>query len=657
MSDNYLKPANPVFKNHFFTFFLLASIWILTHPYRGIWHDASLYTAQALQRLNPDAFRNDLFFAYGSQDSFTLFSPLYGFVINFLGINYAAIGLLIFFHLIWAISCWCLFKRFLQGKWLYLAVIFTFGMARYYGASETLFFAEGFITARIASEALALTGLAAYFSYFPISGLLLTVIATCLHPLIGGWALALLILLRWNWKLIFGGTFIFGIIALLIKPSLLGALSLPIDVEWRNLVLANSPYIFMEEWGLRDWSRTCMTLTFLIAALISITQEKNKQHFWAGLLIVTLSGLLISWFGTNIIHNALVTQLQLWRVLWLATALQWLAAAVFLQKICPDKTKHYWLAWLIIAWMLQDLYGGFLGLLCVSLYWLIVIKKQFNLSALFLKWTKIVTVVCFSITFLMWIPNAFMDAWVEGGNYLRNTTTSSQIIAGFLLTNSFVVIGLATWWLSQQKGFQYKFALAGLSATFLIFGLINWDQRSPLLYFIDTVATTPENRPFGNRIKPGDTIFWQGTLNGTWLALWTSNYASNKQVSGIVFNRKTAIEARRRLKRVALMALPLDELAPRGNDIIEEELNKLGLNDADELRRKETLIVTFSGLIHLCYDPVLDFAAVGTQFPEIAEAEYPIPLNKLRFWLYDCGSIRQRFPDPFPNDTNNTNLN
>ena len=73
----------------------MVAIWVFSHPYRGILHDGILYLAQALLRTRPETFSRDLFFAYGSQDSYTLFSTPYAFFIGLLGIGGAAKSLLL----------------------------------------------------------------------------------------------------------------------------------------------------------------------------------------------------------------------------------------------------------------------------------------------------------------------------------------------------------------------------------------------------------------------------------------------------------------------------------------------------------------------------------------------------------------------------------
>src|SRR4051812_26774615 len=57
-------------------FGLLLLLNTLFRPYLGIHHDAMLYSGQVLSRLDPATYSDDLFFRYGSQDRFSIFSPL-----------------------------------------------------------------------------------------------------------------------------------------------------------------------------------------------------------------------------------------------------------------------------------------------------------------------------------------------------------------------------------------------------------------------------------------------------------------------------------------------------------------------------------------------------------------------------------------------------
>ena len=64
---------------------LLVALWITTHPYYGVIHDSRIYLVQALGSLYPGRFSQDLFLKYGSQDGFSVFTPLYSQAVRALG--------------------------------------------------------------------------------------------------------------------------------------------------------------------------------------------------------------------------------------------------------------------------------------------------------------------------------------------------------------------------------------------------------------------------------------------------------------------------------------------------------------------------------------------------------------------------------------------
>src|ERR1700729_2117935 len=74
---------------------LPVALWCLTHRYQGLAGDAGLYAIQALSRTNAGLAR-DVFLSDASQDHYTIFSPIYAFFIKQLGLQEAALSLLVF---------------------------------------------------------------------------------------------------------------------------------------------------------------------------------------------------------------------------------------------------------------------------------------------------------------------------------------------------------------------------------------------------------------------------------------------------------------------------------------------------------------------------------------------------------------------------------
>lgn len=68
-------------------FVLLLAINSVTRPYAGVTHDSRLYSVQVLNRVEAGAYADDLFFRYGSQDEYSLFSIVAAPVVYALGLT------------------------------------------------------------------------------------------------------------------------------------------------------------------------------------------------------------------------------------------------------------------------------------------------------------------------------------------------------------------------------------------------------------------------------------------------------------------------------------------------------------------------------------------------------------------------------------------
>ena len=71
---------------------LAAALWCLNHAYVGmVEHDARVYSLLVWHWLSPEAYARDPFFLFGSQDRYSLFTPLYGSLAAAIGLPKAAL--------------------------------------------------------------------------------------------------------------------------------------------------------------------------------------------------------------------------------------------------------------------------------------------------------------------------------------------------------------------------------------------------------------------------------------------------------------------------------------------------------------------------------------------------------------------------------------
>src|ERR1700721_1965521 len=70
-------------------FLTAVATWLLLRGYHGLLGDAQLYAFQALARIHP-SLASDLYLQNTSQDQFTIFSPVYAWFIESLGLEHAA---------------------------------------------------------------------------------------------------------------------------------------------------------------------------------------------------------------------------------------------------------------------------------------------------------------------------------------------------------------------------------------------------------------------------------------------------------------------------------------------------------------------------------------------------------------------------------------
>lgn len=604
---------------------LLAGLWLASHPYKGLFHDSTLYSVQALSHLYPDIFRNDIFFIYGSQDDYSLFSRAYAYLIDWFGLENAMKVVVVCGHLIWMYAAWRIsallsFPRRLVFLTLLIIVPGTY-------ATQVLHYGEMFATARIIAEALTLVALAAALSNRPYLAGALLLLAVTQHPLMAFGGILLFVL--------FGGSYIlpkvslrYILVAVAIilvatglifdSTNLLGRLVSVMDPEWLALIRERNSYVFISTWSLQDWN--LLVLNFcLLAAGWRLNYGWLSRLFWAGLMLGLMT-LVAAWIGDQLWHSQLLIQVQPMRAFWLV---KWLAVLAFASLLSFRDDEH-WIPLLFSAsWFAQDNIGS---LIAVAAFVLSVLQpKKLPFSRLI--WLLPIVAVLSRIMAKLAAISLEMDIEDQVLPYNRFMSMSFNMGDMAMLVGAFMVGGLIFFWHQHNllRGSRRLNALLlFFSCACFCFGLLHFMHNSakPQPFFA-AIQTEYLPKAFSSKIPKQAVVYWQDDLKKTWYLLGRRSYYSQYQSAGALFSRESTMEMKRRADWLA-------GLGVRDSIWLFHEPKRLILSPL-EIR---------NGLYALCSHEPVDFVILKTKFSDWQVANWVDPMDQISWWLYDCNQLR-----------------
>jgi hypothetical protein len=534
---------------------LCVTAWMLSHRYLGLFHDAGLYTLQALARLHPSSLNQDVFLHLGSQDEFTVFSPLYAGTGSWLGIESAAAALTFVFQMALFAAAWTLARAVMPARLALYGLAVFIAIPGDYGADRIFTNVEQFLTPRMAAEALVLAGLAAALSARTWAALALLALAALLHPLMAAAGLAaagMMALPRGNLKRLMP----MGAAAALIAATLLLAATLLMpdtlwgrfDQTWLTLVSNRSPYLFVKNWQWDDWARVAVAAATLAAGLAASGGRARTLCMTA--LLTTLAGMALSFLAGDELHLVLFTQLQPWRWQWLGTVTAALVLPLILSLHWRQGVGGRSTAVLLAcAWIFSSnvfaLAAAFAAL--GSLAWGPRLKAG---EARLVFWGAC-GMLAIAILWRLASNLEFTDA-----HYL-----DPNIALGLRRAISFARDGTAMMALLYLIGLLHRASPRnGLAAMGLaVLGLTALAGTAALLPQTWTTWTHREFPPpriaqfaaWRERMAPGSNVFWPESPLGSWVLLDRPSYLSVLQTSGMVFSRNAAIELQRRALALA----------------------------------------------------------------------------------------------------------
>ena len=607
---------------------LLVTLWLALHGYHGLTGDGQIYAFQAIARLHPN-LTADLYLQNTSQDQFTLFSPLYVWCIDLLGLENAARLLTLIFTAWFLAASWSFASAVVGRGTAWPAVAFLLIIAGDFGGAGVFRILDPFLTARLPAEALIITALACHFRERKGLGLLLALGALFIHPLM---ALPGLLLLVCLWLPVRAGVMgaiggIFATLAIALVAGNLPAASAVLtvmDAPWLDVVRERSQFLFLQLWSMRDWDINAQPFISLGLTAISV-EDLRLRKLCATAALVGAAGLAVALIGGLNDPVALLVQGQAWRWVWITVFIGAALVPITVRRVWRDgKCGPLCALLLVSAWTLP---GGD-RTVCVALalvLWLTRARISPRL-AVYCRWVA----AALGVGILVW---ALVKSWPV---VQPSTAASGRAPSGALQGQSLPALRLLAVLLAALvfKGLETpRMWMSRLIATMLmVLSLCSFPAAFKQSRTLADAADRREFADWENAIPPAATVLVapiRDVGSFVWFTLERPNYLTLDQSSGVVFSRKTALEVRRRSEILRPLMDPTWKI-----------LTSLRAQ-AGGARKSEAGIrpLTPEKLIQVCADPQLGFVIAREQV-----GFDPLRHEHAGAWndwnLYDCRKVR-----------------
>ena len=294
-------------------------------PYRSRYHDAVLYEFQVANQAEAGRFAGDLFFEFGSQDAYSLFSRLMAPPARLIGrpllfwLVYLVSNALFYLGLIRLVQALIPNRVVVVLALLWIAIV-----QIPLGGRQIFYVNESFTTPRLLANALVLLGLERLLAGRVLMALGLLLGAMAMHPLmglVGPLVVGVWVLLRaarpLRWWVLAGLAASSVVLAVpAIGMRVLGRMD-PFWFEQSRLV---GPCLFGTEWAVLDWLRVSAALGVVVLARMSLPWQPRPETFLTALVAVTALG-IAGTLAASKLPYALLVQGQPFRILWLSQVL------------------------------------------------------------------------------------------------------------------------------------------------------------------------------------------------------------------------------------------------------------------------------------------------------------------------------------------------
>ena len=535
--------------------FMLA-LWMVRHPYKGIWHDAQLYSFQAMARLKPELLGNDAYLRFGSQDRYSIFSSLHAVMIAWLGWEPATALLTFVSHAAFLAAAWFLARTLMSRRLAWLAVGLLLAVSGKYGAYDVWDFLEGFLTPRLPTEALVLAGLAAMLAQRRWLACFFFAVGTLLHPLMAAVGVAVALYIRFvpprpsarliaSWLAVAAAA-----LAMVVVLPMMA--SLRFDTEWLDVITEGQPFLFVLKWRMEDWARCGVQITTLVVGAVMLPPGSPQRRLCVATLAVALAGLIVSLVGGDVLHIVLIVQTQPWRCLWLA--------AVIAVLLIPLIASRGWqlgplgqlaVALVIIAWLSIDepytLASAPLAIAAAAAAgWRKQLPPRIQRLLLVAGWFVLALVLIRGVANTILFAGATPD--------VSPVPELERQIRAFSRDGLLAILALlVAWWLLTSRKLRATRIGVTVTATIGCLALLpaaasEWRKIEYPQRTYDAFAS------WRSLIPPGEEVLWVEGSVETWALLERPRYLTSHQMASMLFARGAAMEMKRRVMQLAPFA-------------------------------------------------------------------------------------------------------
>lgn len=618
------------------------ALWMAARPYAGIYQDANLYLLMALNWLVPDAYARDPWFLFGSQDSYSVFSPIYGMFLSVAGISDGARGLVLLGGALWLAASWLAVRRICadtlpRAVAFLCCAVFSINISP---VGSTFVLNENFATARLLAVPLGIGAVAWNPRGMPVLPWVLGGGALVLHPLFGIWALLFLIAFRLPERLL-AVAVAFGILLPFVVPADLALpLLTPLAPERWALLRDTAPDLLLSDGA----PLRLNPLLFWLGALM-VGGQWGREDFRRAYRVIALlaaAGYLLSLVVSNYQPLTLLVQAQPWRAVWLAAYFSVIALVDVAWRLGRGHPLGwYWVALIALALVLCKPVAGY-----VLLVGWAICRNRGVMDWLARRpppspWAARLTV---ALAAAVGLPGYLADVRLEGEGLTHFGWSAEDTLRGIIGGGG---LGLGPLLVTGALfGVRAKPRLL-FPVLLLILAWVGyrWDSRDAIGQRWEESFQAGRALPFAGFLR-GQTVHWPGQLPAVWFGLGTAAYVGEYHLSGLVFSERRTELVARRWKRVAVSS-SLDG-PTTGPGAEERALERFRLRHPERNFGRDyagnyvSKGLTPAGVAYLCDDPQLDW--VVADWPEVAGVAGAIIDDAVsgpaRQYAYACGSFR-----------------